>query len=183
MKNCTYTAQGFLNCPVDNKTQTPQHYRTVGFDRDAQAGVFIEPFQQQQTSENFGVAKTIQVPAWATDPQGQFASQCKDCKMSACDGSRCTLSCKCSRCENGKIISANTQGFVPMPGSKNSTNAIQYYCEGKTYSKNECTADQLAKLQCQAAKTTAETTAETSAENTKETLYQRFTNSPYNMAQ
>ena len=46
MSFCTYTAQGFLLCPK-NKQQHP-HYSTIGFESDAQAGVFIEPFEQQE---------------------------------------------------------------------------------------------------------------------------------------
>lgn len=180
MKNCTYTAQGFLNCPVENKNKP--HYSTLGFDRDVQAGVFIEPFQEQQSRpENFAIRAPETVPVWASKgSSGQFATQCTGCTIAdknSCKAGVCPMQCSCNRCVDGKIQQKTIIGNIVLKGPE------LFYCGGSDYSKIACTSDQLTQLKCQQAVATEETS--TAAETTKSSFYQRqrFTNSPYNMAQ
>lgn len=179
--SCTYTAQGFLLCPKQNTMRSQPHYSTIGFDRDAEAGVFIEPFEQYQqgapsNTEKFAVQqKNIQLPAWVTDPNEQFSTQCKSCSIDAasCKGgkdNKCNLMCKCSSCINGKITSKPIIQSVPTVGGSK-----LFYCGGNKYSEK---CDDYSALTCS---TTQEETSSKSAfvDNQR----QHFQNSPYNMAQ
>jgi len=153
--NCTYSAQGYLLCPTDmnKKVFNNAHYSTIGFQNDAKAGLFIEPFQEQYSSlspaEFFAVKQTnVPLPSWVTDPKGQFASSCKSCTIdsSSCQGgqeNKCNLSCKCSSCVNGTIVNKPIVQSVTTNGG-----SPQYYCGGNQYSTTQCTPTQISSLTC-----------------------------------
>lgn len=175
--SCTYTAQGFILCPKINNVQSERvqpRYSTIGFNRDVEAGVFIEPFEeyQQGASEYFAVKQNnIKLPSWVTDPNEQFSSQCKSCSIDAasCKGgkdNKCNLMCKCSSCINGKITSKPIiQSVSTVGGNK------LFYCGGNKYSEK---CDDYSALTCPI------TQEESSS---KSAFIQRQYESPYNMAQ
>lgn len=180
--SCTYTAQGFLLCPKQNTVGSERaqpHYSTIGFDRDAEAGIFIEPFEQYQQGapEDFVVQqKNIQLPAWVTDPNGQFSTQCKGCSIDAasCKGgkdNKCNLMCKCSSCINGKITSKPIIQSVPTVGGNK-----LLYCGGNKYSEK---CDDYSALTCPIIQEEALFKSAFNQQNQR----QNFQNSPYNMAQ
>jgi hypothetical protein len=127
MSFCTYTAQGFLLCKDQNKNSEPKniHYSTIGFDRDVEAGVFIEPFSQDVPAytEQFGLPTPApQLPSWI---QNKSFDKCTNCKYSSCTpNKKCNLECTCSSCDSSgasinKLVKQNISTTL---------NTGLYYC-------------------------------------------------------
>lgn len=149
MSFCTYTAQGSLFCTTEKKSDKAPHYSTVGFDNDARAGTFIEPFSQDTHTEKFGPTPTNNkaLPSWMeiNNEVGSFGT-CTGCKYNSCRAdSTCSLDCKCSSCPSGTLIS-------PLIKQRVNANKVptMYYCGGNSYSTNACTPEQNALLKCPA---------------------------------
>jgi len=144
MSFCTYTAQGSLFCTTEKKTDKEPQYSTVGFDNDARAGTFIEPFSQDTHTEKFGPASTNNqtLPSWINE--GSFGT-CTGCKYNACKADNtCSLDCKCSSCPSGTLISPLIKQRINVKKSPTE----MYYCGGTSYSTSKCTEAQNTSLKC-----------------------------------
>jgi len=183
MSSCTYTAQGFLLCPKQNNVaaeRSQPRYSTIGFDRDAEAGVFIEPFEQYQqgapsNTEKFGVkTNTASIPQWTKE--GQFAKECKECKFSGCQGGRenkCDLTCNCTSCTGDKFLSKKN---IPTNGMSKPL----FFCGGRELSSTECDAKY--KSVCEEEKAPKSKSAFIEFQQQHQQR-QNFQNSPYDMGQ
>jgi hypothetical protein len=194
MSSCTYTAQGFLLCPKQNNVASERaqpRYSTIGFDRDAEAGVFIEPFEQYQQgapsiTEDFVVSQTSSsstIPPWVTDPNGQFSKQCKDCSIAkgSCDTNKnCSLVCTCSSCINKKMTNTLINNKISTKADKQTIPL--FYCGGRKYSTKEC--DDTSTLTCEQEDPKSESkSAFIEFQQQQQQQRQNFQNSPYNMGQ
>ena len=183
MSSCTYTAQGFLLCPKQNNVsaeKTQPRYSTIGFDRDAEAGVFIEPFEQYQqgapsVTEDFGPNKTPSTPQWTNDEE--FAKQCTGCKFSGCLGGRenkCDLTCNCTTCNGVKLLAKKN---ISTNGAINPL----FFCGTRELSSTDCVAKY--KSACEQEKAPKSKSAFIEFQQQQQQQRQNFQNSPYDMAQ
>lgn len=155
MKNCTYTAQGFMFCPKPSKEALSF------FEGFVNKGGKCQPPSTKTVFEDWD-------PANFQD-QGHIFKACEksSCRLSGCScgGSKksCQITCnKCQYCDSARNVMKNasvSSGSVQVTGA----GAVKkmYWCpsSNRRLQLEPCSKEAVAKLTCPTSKTTQETKA------------------------